>query len=187
MSASPTPPEAVLLQRIRGGDERALSELYDQYGGLVYSVAYHVLQNSTQAEEATQDTFLKVWKQAHAWDASRGRVTTWLLTITRYTAIDRLRIEQRREPRAQLDVEDIMNVVGENAPMDEAGWADERLIRELLQDLPPDQRKVLELAYFLDMSHTEMAEHLNVPLGTVKGRVRAGLIKLRDLWSKKTR
>lgn len=177
-------PEAALLLRLRAGDESALSELYDKFGGLVYSVAYHVLQNTVLAEEVAQDTFLKVWKQAHNWDPTRGRVTTWLLTITRYTAIDRLRIEQRRVPRAQLDLEDVMSVLGENGPMDEPGWADERLAHALVNELPQDQRKVIELAYFLDMSHTEMAEHLGIPLGTVKGRVRAALQKLRELWAR---
>ena len=75
-----TLPEVALLLRIKRGDEAALSELYDKLGSLVYSVAYHVLQNSTLAEEVTQDTFLKVWNQAHTWDSSRGRVTTWLAT-----------------------------------------------------------------------------------------------------------
>ena len=177
-------PEAALLLRIRRGDEAALSELYDKLGGLVYSVAYHILQNTTLAEEVTQDTFLKVWNQAHTWDSDRGRVTTWLATIARYTAIDRLRVEQRRQPREQVDVEDIINVFGKLSPMDEPGWADERLIVSLMQNLPEDQRQVIELAYFKDMSHTEMADFLNIPLGTVKGRVRAALTKLKDMWGK---
>jgi len=184
MTSDPASSEAALLLRLRAGDESALSELYDKFGGLVYSVAYHVLQNATLAEEVAQDTFLKVWKQAHAWDPARGRVTTWLLTITRYTAIDRLRIEQRRVPRAQLDLEDVMTVLGEAGPMDKPGWADERLAQALVNELPADQRKVIELAYFLDMSHTEMAEHLGIPLGTVKGRVRAALQKLREQWAR---
>ena len=182
-SGAPLPEESILL-RIRRGDEAALSELYDKLGGLVYSVAYHVLQNTTLAEEVTQDTFLKVWNQAHTWDSSRGRVTTWLATIARYTAIDRLRVEQRRQPREQVDVEDIINIFGKLSPMDEPGWADERLIVSLMQNLPEDQRQVIELAYFKDMSHTEMAEFLDIPLGTVKGRVRAALTKLKDMWSR---
>jgi RNA polymerase sigma-70 factor, ECF subfamily len=179
--------EGALLARIRRGEEAALAELYDRLGGLVYSVAYHVLQNATLAEEVTQDTFLKVWNQAHSWDGARGRVTTWLATIARYTAIDRLRVEQRRDPKGQVDIEDVINVLGSMSVMDEPGWADERLIKTLIQELPADQRQVIELAYFYDMSHSEMADHLSIPLGTVKGRVRAGLIKLRDMWARQTR
>lgn len=186
MSAQPPSVEAQLLARISAGDEVALAEFYDRFSRLVFSVTYHVLQNETLAEEVTQDTFLKIWNRAHQWDVSRGKVTTWLLTIARYTAIDRLRTEQRRDGRGQVDLEDVVNTLGENSPMDEPAWADERLMRDILNELPTDQRQVLELAYFRDMSHTEMAEALNIPLGTIKGRVRAGLSKLRALWLKQT-
>ncbi len=186
MSAESPPVEAQLLARISTGDEAALAEFYDQFARLVFSVTYHILQNDTLAEEVTQDTFLKIWNRAHQWDARRGKVTTWLLTIARYTAIDRLRTEQRREGRGQVDLEDIINTMGENSHVDEPAWADEQLMGEVLAQLPPDQRQVLELAYFRDMSHTEMADQLHIPLGTVKGRVRAGLSKLRALWLQKT-
>jgi RNA polymerase sigma-70 factor (ECF subfamily) len=186
MSAEPVSVEAQLLTRISAGDESALAAFYDRFSRLVFSVAYHVVLNDTLAEEVTQDTFLKIWNRAHQWDSSRGKITTWLLTIARYTAIDRLRAEQRRDGRGQLDLEDVMNTLGENSPIDEPAWADERLMHDILNELPPDQRQVLELAYFRDMSHSEMAEQLNIPLGTIKGRVRAGLSKLRALWFQKT-
>jgi RNA polymerase sigma-70 factor, ECF subfamily len=186
MSDAPQSVEIVLLSRIRDGDETALAEFYDRFGRLVYSVTYHVLQNDTLAEEVTQDTFLKIWTRAHQWDATRGKITTWLLTIARYTAIDRLRTEQRRDGKGQIDLEEVVNVLGETAPIDEPFWADEQLVRDILNDLPTDQRQVLELAYFRDMSHTEMAQALGLPLGTVKGRVRAGLAKLRNLWLQRT-
>lgn len=186
MSAEPLSIEAQLLTRISAGDEAALAAFYDQFSRLVFSVTYHVLQNDILAEEVTQDTFLKIWNRAHQWDSSRGKVTTWLLTIARYTAIDRLRAEQRRDGRGQVDLDDVVNTLGENSPVDEPAWADEHLMREILNQLPADQREVLELAYFRDMSHSEMADELNLPLGTVKGRVRAGLSKLRALWFKNT-
>src|SRR4051812_17064421 len=88
--------EADLVQRLINHDQTALSELYQQFGGLVYSIALRVLQNTTLAEEVTQDAFLKVWNQPESWDPARGKFVSWLLTITRYTAIDRLRKEQRR-------------------------------------------------------------------------------------------
>jgi len=186
MSAESLSVEAQLLARISAGDEVALTEFYDLYARLVFSVTYHVLQNDTLAEEVTQDTFLKIWNRAHLWDSSRGKVTTWLLTIARYTAIDRLRTEQRRDGKGQIDLEDVVNILGENSPIDDPLWADGRLIHEIMDELPVDQRQVLELAYFRDMSHSEMADQLGIPLGTVKGRVRAGLGKLRALWLQKT-
>src|SRR3982751_3860947 len=88
--------ETELLRRLIARDQSALSELYQQFGGLVYSIALRVVQNSSIAEEVAQDTFLKVWNQPTSWDPSRGKFVSWLLTITRYTAIDRLRLERRR-------------------------------------------------------------------------------------------
>lgn len=186
MATEPPSVEAQLLTRISAGDETALAAFYDRFGRLVFSVTYQVLQSQTLAEEVTQDTFLKIWNRAHQWDASRGKVTTWLLTIARYTAIDRLRAEQRRDGRGQVDLDEVVNTLGEHSPIDDPSWADERLMREILGELPSDQRQVLELAYFRDMSHSEMAEALNIPLGTIKGRVRAGLMKLRALWFQKS-
>jgi len=186
MATEPPSVEAQLLRRISAGDETALAALYDRFGRLVFSVTYQVLQSQTLAEEVTQDTFLKIWNRAHQWDASRGKVTTWLLTIARYTAIDRLRAEQRRDGRGQVDLDEVVNTLGESSPIDDPAWADEHLMRDILSELPADQRQVLELAYFRDMSHSEMAETLNIPLGTIKGRVRAGLMKLRALWFQKS-
>ncbi|NOG50114.1 MAG: sigma-70 family RNA polymerase sigma factor [Chloroflexi bacterium] len=149
----------------KGATSPPLALLYDRFGKAAYSVAYHVLQNSTLAEEATQDAFLKVWTQAHLWDANRGKPSTWLLTITRFTAIDRLRVENRRTAAHAVDLDDVLYTLGSVAPMDEPTWADERLAKSLLNRLSPEQRQVLELAYFRDMSHSEMAEHLAIPLG----------------------
>jgi RNA polymerase sigma-70 factor (ECF subfamily) len=174
--------DADLIARIVARDEGALASLYDRYGTLVFSVALHIVQDVAQAEEVTQDTFVKVWAQGAAWNGSRGKVTTWLITISRYTAIDRLRSEKRKASGDAVALDDILAVLGEEGPMDDPVWADVQILKDSLRDLPADQRQVLELAYFRDMSHTEMSDHLNVPLGTVKSRVRAGLNKLRGLW-----
>lgn len=186
MPIDPSISDADLMVRVQRRDESALALLYDRFGKAAYSVAYHVLQNSTLAEEATQDAFLKVWTQAHLWDANRGKPSTWLLTITRFTAIDRLRVENRRTAAHAVDLDDVLYTLGSVAPIDEPTWADKRLAKSLLNRLSPEQRQVLELAYFRDMSHSEMAEHLAIPLGTIKGRVRAALHKLRDLWAEQT-
>jgi len=178
--------DSELIRRIRARDESALSELYQRYGGLVYSLALRVLQNSGLAEEVTQDAFFKVWSQPETWDAERGRLIAWLMTITRHTAIDRLRKEQRRPMITALELDEALNVVGSLAVMDDPVWQDGKLLRTLLTRLPTDQVRAIELAFFGGMSHSEIAESLNLPLGTVKTRVRLGLQKLKGLWLEAT-
>lgn len=172
--------EANLVQRLIQQDQTALSELYTQFGGLVYSIAMRVVQNPVLAEEVTQDAFLKVWHQPSSWDPSRGKFVSWLLTITRYTAIDLLRKEQRRPVQDAVELEDLR--IGSGSLMDDPIWQDGRLLRSLMENLPMEQVQVIELAFFEGMSHSEMAEHLSLPLGTVKTRVRLGLQKLKALW-----
>ncbi len=170
-----------LLQRIAEGDEDALLRLYDKYGRLVYSLAYRVLQDHQLAEEVTQDVFTRVWQSARTFDPRKSRFTTWLTSITRNRAIDVLR---RRRVRG-------LTGAGEAELNTAITRADERFspehhiqtlaVREALRQLPPAQREVLELAYFGGMTQREIAEHLHIPLGTVKTRMRLGLLKLRDL------
>jgi RNA polymerase sigma-70 factor (ECF subfamily) len=173
--------EAGMIRRLIERDQRALSELYQQYSGLVYSIALRVVQNATMAEEVTQDTFLKIWNQPETWDPNRGKFVSWLLTITRYTAIDRLRLEKRRPMQDAVELDDVR--LGKRGIMDDPTWQDGRVLRSLIERLPPDQVQVIELAFFEGMSHSEMAEYLGLPLGTVKTRVRLGLQKLKSLWA----
>ena len=185
MSETPALSDVELMERIRSKDQTALSELYERYINLVFDLAFFVLRNAAWAEEVSQDTFLKIWGQAHAWDASRGSLATWLLTITRYTAIDRLRKENRRPTWGAADIDDLLNVLSSGEGVDSAAWQDQQLVQNLMDELNPEQREVVELAFFGGLSHTELAEALKLPLGTVKGRVRAALNKMRDLWLKK--
>lgn len=167
-----------LLKRIADGDEAALSALFHHFGSKVYGMAYTVLKNTALAQEVAQDTFMHIWKNPAAWDASKGQFSSWLLTVTRYSAIDRLRREVRRTGQ---DVE-----LRDEIATDEN---DDSLIHRLESDdairslahLPDEQRRVIELAYFQGMKHSEIAEFLHTPLGTVKTRLRLGLHKLRDL------
>ncbi len=172
-----------LLKYIAQGDEEALVTLYDRYGRLVYSLAYQVLQDHQLAEEVTQDVFTRVWQAATSFDPKKSRFTTWLTSITRNRAIDILR---RRRVRG-------LTGPGEAELNTAITRADERLspeyhlealaVREALRQLPPDQRQVIELAYFNGMTQREIAEHLNIPLGTVKTRMRLAMMKLRHLLS----
>ena len=177
--------EADLVRRLVNRDQGALSELYQQFGGLVYSIALRVVQNSSMAEEVAQDTFLKVWHQPTSWDPNRGKFVSWLLTITRYTAIDRLRKEQHRPLQDAVELDDLN--IGKRGLMDDPAWQDGRILRSLIERLPEEQVQVIELAFFEGMSHSEMAEYLHLPLGTVKTRVRLGLQKLKTLWTEVTK
>ena len=174
--------EVDLITRINDRDQTALSELYQFCGAMVYGLALRIVQNNTLAEEITQDTFLKVWDQAYRWDPERGKVTTWMLTITRYTAIDRLRKEKRQSPWLSIGIDDVLEFIGKEGFVGDVDWQNNRLIHSMIQQLPEDQREVIELSFFKAMSHTEMAEHLDLPLGTVKSRVRRGLQQLKALW-----
>jgi RNA polymerase sigma-70 factor, ECF subfamily len=167
-----------LMRRVLSRDQMAFSDLYQRYGGLVYSVAMRVLNDSVLAEEATQDTFLKVWNQSHRWDIDRGGLVTWLLTITRYTAIDRLRKEKRETPNTAVDIEDMLDLLAQYG--EDRNYIDE--LRVYVAQLPPEQVEAIDLAFYKGLSHSEISERLGVPLGTIKSRVRMGLQKLRSLW-----
>lgn len=164
-----------LLRRIEQQDQQALAQLYDRYSKPVYSLSYRVLQNTVLAEEATQDTFLKVWRQAARWDARKGAFLSWLLTVARYTAIDHLRHE-RKQWIAQGELHD------EQAAEDDLPFRDGQLLRELMRQLPPEQAQCIEMAFFEGFTHSQLAQQLNLPLGTVKARIRMGLQKLKTHW-----
>jgi len=178
--ADSAPDDAILLQRIARGDSDALLLLHQRYVDLVYSMALHVLGDSSLAEEVTQDVFLKLWQKGQSYDARRGRFSTWLLSVTRFAAIDRLRYEGRHHQAMSLESDDpSLRTMSE---AQQAAWEQGQHLRVLLGLLPQEQRELIELAYFGGMTHRDLAEHLNLPLGTVKSRLRMGLEKLRSLW-----
>jgi RNA polymerase sigma-70 factor (ECF subfamily) len=168
------------IRRIQAGDSGALEELYDRHSPLLYSVAVRIVGRSAEAEEVLQDTWLQAWKRAGTYDPNRGTVTAWLLTLVRSRAIDRRRSLSSRQ-RAEQAVVDAPSV-----PVEESStWAVRRQLHErvakALDALSPEQRRVLELAYFGGLSQTEVAAQLGAPLGTVKSWTRQGLSRLRDL------
>jgi RNA polymerase sigma-70 factor (ECF subfamily) len=176
-----------LLQRIAAGDEHALGILYDRWSPLVFSLCVHILDDDDEAEEAVEETFWQAWRQAARYDTTRGAVSTWLTTIARSRALDRLRANRRRqeEPMSELS-EPKRTAVEETArrgddPARGAEASERRaLVRQALLALPAEQREVLELAYFRGLSQTEIAERTGQPLGTIKTRVRLAMEKLRD-------
>jgi RNA polymerase sigma-70 factor (ECF subfamily) len=182
MVALNTLTESELLARIVRQDQLALSELYTRFGGLVYSLARHVLQDDGIAEEVTQDIFLKVWQQAVTWDETRGKFVSWLLTMTRYTAIDRLRKEQRRPMRTSSSIDDLYDIIADHDSPDENLRLDGETMRALMTQLPDEQHEMIRLAFFGGLSHSEIAARTGIPLGTVKTRLRLGMQKLKSLW-----
>lgn len=164
-------------------DQSALMSLYARYGGALYGLALRILGQPAAAEEVTQDIFLKVWNQPARWDPSLGKLSSWLLATTRNAAIDRLRQEQRHwKP---IDIEAVgEETMGEPAPSDDPLWADGQIVRGLVNQLPDQQRLLVELAFFGGYTHSELADLLKLPLGTVKTRLRAALQALREAWLK---
>lgn len=177
-----TAADAALMLRIANQDQAALLILYQRFGAQVYSLVYRVLNDAQMAEEATQDTFLKIWHKSEQWEASRGQLSSWLLTIARYAAIDRLRREQRHSAVAAPWLDTYPEPASTAAQPGDRQWLDGQLLRQLMATLPEEQRLVIELAFFQGLTHSELAERLNWPLGTVKTRLRSGLQKLRALW-----
>ncbi len=178
------PDDLILLQRIAAGDGDALLLLHRRYADLVYSVALRVLGDPSLAEEVTQDVFLKLWQKSDYYDAQRGRFSTWLLSVTRFAAIDRLRYEGRRQA-VPLQPQDRSRAAVAEHP-GQAIWEQGQYLRMLLEQLPKEQRELIELAYFNGMTHRDLAEYFGLPLGTVKSRLRLGLQKLRSLWLEDT-
>jgi RNA polymerase sigma-70 factor (ECF subfamily) len=173
--------DRTLIERIESRDAEALALLYDRHAGRLMGLAHRILGDTGEAEEVLQEVYLHVWKAAATFDPSRGPVLAWLLVATRSRSIDRLRsrrtgkssgtrsLEEAPEPASREDVE-----------ADAAGREWEAQCRAVIAELPEDQRRALELAYFDGLTHQEIAARTATPLGTVKTRVRLGLMKLRE-------
>jgi RNA polymerase sigma-70 factor, ECF subfamily len=186
MSEQSSPGDLELMRRIEKHDQAALALLYSRYAKPIYSLTFRILQNTVLAEEATQDTFLKVWRQAARWDSTRGQLSSWLLTVARHSAIDRLRQEKRQSAPNLTPLEDSMPLASEGDAPDDPLLRDGQLLRALMHQLPPEQAQAIEMAFFGGLTHTELASRLNLPLGTVKARIRMGLQKLRNYWLEAT-
>ena len=171
--------QAGLLQRIAGGDLQAVSELYDQIAPPLFSVAVRILGDAADAEEVIQDVFVQVWEKAATFEERLGSAFHWALSITRHRCIDRLRSRQRR---ARLAEEFQNNLASQPTPVESTSSLETEdivAIREALKNLPEDQRQAIEMAFFGGQTHLEIAELLNQPLGTIKARIRRGMLKLR--------
>ena len=179
-------PDGALVARMSAGDDRALGELYDRHGGMAYALAVAIVAERADAEEVVADAFGQAWRTAPQFDPGRGSVAAWLATITRTRALDLLRARGRRaralERAAQAGTSGLAAPLAEMAVAPDRGAEQQeatRFVRRCLAELPEPQRRVIELAYFAGLTHTEIAAELQEPLGTVKTRMRAGMEKLR--------
>lgn len=174
----------VLIRLVAEAHTEALSELYDRYSRLVYSLALHILRDPASAEEVTQDVFFRIWEKAETYRVEQARVSTWLTSIARNRSIDLLRRREIRPEGHSQAWEDLppgaIPVANGHAPEDlaERNLQAQR-VRAAMADLPPEQRQALTLAFFNGLSHSEIAEALGEPLGTVKTRIRMAMQKLR--------
>jgi RNA polymerase sigma-70 factor (ECF subfamily) len=169
-----------LLQAIVARDEAALAELYDRYRVILFGLLMRILSNREEAEDVLQEVFLQVWRRAADFDANRGRPFTWLVTMTRSRGIDRLRTLAARERVAIAGARDESEAVSDAAS--DAFRSEQRgLVTSALAQLPDEQKRPLMLAYFDGLTQSEIAARLGAPLGTVKTRMRTGMMKLREL------
>ncbi len=176
--------DETLIRLIAHSQENALSELYDRYSRLVYSVALNILDDPQRAEEVTQDVFERVWEKAMTYRADEGRVVSWLASIARHRSIDLFRHTRSRHENLEIswqEAESIALTDGNNTEWEAYLHQRQKAIRDAVAQLPPEQRQALGMAYFLGYSHQEIAEALHEPLGTIKTRIRLAMQKLRQL------
>ena len=169
-----------LMQLVRGGDARAFETVYDRHAAVAFSLAYRMMGARNAAEDVTQEAFLSLWRSGARYDRARGSVRTWVLGIVHHRAIDALRRNLVHDRRRGGDDSMLERVEArENTPLDAARREEASVVRDAIGTLPVEQSRVIELAYFGGFTHTEIAEMLETPVGTIKGRMRLGLGKLR--------
>jgi RNA polymerase sigma-70 factor (ECF subfamily) len=167
-----------LVSAIRSGDENAMATLYDRYSPIVYSVALRVLGDTGAAEDVLQEVFMQLWRNPGGFDSSRGNLAAWLAVISRNRAIDAI-----RKRRPDTDIADVIVSVEPDLAGDAERARAMEKVRGALGAMPPAQRSALEMAYFEGLTHTEIAAKTGEPLGTIKTRIRAGLLALRKAFN----
>jgi RNA polymerase sigma-70 factor, ECF subfamily len=166
------------ITRVAAGDEVAFAAMYDQLAPTVFGVARRVLRDPSQAEEVTQEVFTEIWRLATRFDAGRGSVRSWAVTIAHRRSVDRVRSEQAHRDRQNRDA--AVDFAADPTPEDTAVDSEDReRARAAMADLSDAQREALELAFYDGLTHVQIADHLGIALGTVKTRIRDGLIRLR--------
>jgi RNA polymerase sigma-70 factor (ECF subfamily) len=181
MGVEPSEDSVSLVQQIAQGDREAFARFYDLYGSLIFTFAVRILRVQADAEDLAQEIFLSVWQKAGTYSRERGTPEAWLITMTRSRALDKVRAKRRRESRVTL-LEEPEQL--EQAAATERGsvtLGEQMAVQGVLAELPETQRTALQLAYFDGLTQSEIAARLGVPLGTVKTRIRDGLLRLRGM------
>jgi RNA polymerase sigma-70 factor (ECF subfamily) len=169
--------EQELVSALKERDERAFSYLYDNYSGALYSIILQIVQNSEQANDILQEVFINIWRKIETYDATRGRLFTWMLNITRNASIDALRSRSYQNSMKNQELTENVNRAGGRSTqtnLDHIG------LRKTLSKLKPEHRILIELAYFEGYTHEEIAQIEDIPLGTVKTRIRNALLQLKE-------
>ena len=182
--------ETELLEETGRGSRTSFQHLHDRYAGVLFSTAYQVLNDQAEAEDVLQDVFIQIWDKAKLYDRTRGKPLTWAMTLTRNKAIDRLRSAQRRHRlKDEVEKENAALLTPGNSRGGSGGDSSEqvyalekgKIIRSAVLQLSREQREAIEMAFFGGLTQNEIAQRLDQPLGTVKARIRRGMIRLKDL------
>lgn len=177
-----TDTDHALIEQLKHHDQQALSTLYDRYALALYSLAFRILEQREPAEEIVQDVFLYLWRRPDAYKPERGKLLTWLLIVTRYRAIDRLRREHTKMRIDETPLEELSDDAAAVYLQDNPIYQDGQLLRELITRLPREQAQAINLAFFQGLTHSGIAAMTGLPLGTIKTRLRTALHTLRGLW-----
>lgn len=182
LSEHSAPPEAQLVRRVAQGDRDAFAALYDLYSKPLYSLSLRILSDAKEAEDVLQEVFLQLWEKAAVFDEAAGKPFSWVVTMTRNKAIDRIRSRQRRARLFEETTEVIENTSSVAAEPAGVGMGQDEAaqVRVALNALPQEQRRAIEMAFFGGLTHIEIAKALQEPLGTIKARIRRGILQLRD-------
>lgn len=173
--------DRALLRAVSAGDKEALRELYARHSAVLFALALRVLSDRAEAEDVLQEAFVQIWKTAGSFDEGRGKPLGWLIMLTRSRAIDRLRSRKTRARVTESVAKDTSQTAEATTPVDEALASEaQRTVRHALKSLPSEQRVPIEMAYFGGLTQFEIAQQLSQPLGTVKTRMRNGMMRLRE-------
>jgi RNA polymerase sigma-70 factor (ECF subfamily) len=172
--------EVNLISRIADGDESAFTTLYQRLSSSLYGMAYRMINDAKEAEDVLQEGFTYIWRKAGSYDPTRSTPFAWAVMIVRNKAIDRLRVRQRGERLRERAEQSFVQEKDESSAEEPTLRERSTIVRSALQQIPQEQREALELAFFGGLTHEEIADRLTTPLGTIKARIRRGLLKLRD-------
>ena len=178
---SPLVSESVLIEKLARRDQQAFQWLYDQYSSALYGVVLRIVRDEEQAQDVLQDIFVKIWKNLDGYDASKGRLFTWMLNVSRNTAIDALRARKAQPSSAIRTDEDNVHIIDRQHNTQQPN-PEHIGVQDVVNQLRPERKQLIDLVYFGGYTHEEAAEELKLPLGTVKTRIRAALQELKQLF-----